>query len=39
MYYEGNDFVSKDVAKAKELYGKAAGLNYSKAKEKMTMLD
>jgi TPR repeat protein len=38
LLLEGNDFVKKDVFKAKEFYGKAASLNYAPAKEKLGML-
>jgi TPR repeat protein len=38
LYLEGTEFVEKDILKAKELFGKAAGLNYQPAKQKLTML-
>ena len=38
LYLEGTEFVEKDISKAKELFGKAAGLKYHPAKEKLTML-
>lgn len=38
IFLEGNPYIPKDMMKAKEFYGKAAGLNYVPAKEKLTML-
>jgi hypothetical protein len=38
LYLEGSEFVEKDILKAKELYGKAVGLKYHPAREKLTML-
>ncbi len=34
----GHPLVKQDIAKAKEYYGKAAGLGFTKAKEKLAML-
>ena len=38
LLLEGNQYVEKNIAKAKEFYGKAASLNYAPAKEKLAML-
>jgi len=38
LLYEGHELIEKNELKAKEFYGKAAGLNYQLAKEKLAML-
>jgi TPR repeat protein len=35
LYLEGSKYTPKDIQKAKELFGKAAGLQYQKAKDKL----
>lgn len=38
LYLDGNEYINKDEVKGKELLGKASGLNYNLAKEKLTMI-
>ena len=38
LYLDGSEFIEKDVLKAKELFGKASGMKYLPAKEKLATL-
>ncbi len=38
IYFNGFHSIDRDIVRARELYGRAAGLGYGPAKEKMTMV-